>query len=256
MRLQGKVALITGGAKGLGEADARLFVKEGATVYVGDIDDLAGQKLVEELGSSASYVHLDVTNESQWQAVLNKIMEERGALHVLVNNAGNLECGTVLSTSTDSFHRVMATHVDGMFFGCKYSIPLISKSGGGSILNMSSVTSLAGYEHVFAYSAAKGAIEAFTRSAAVFCHRNKTGVRINSVHPAAIVTPMVMALDERMREAGFEPSGVEKETGSTPGMPNDVAYMVLYLASDESKFLNGLAMLVDNGTTITPGIVV
>eukprot|EP00899_Mesostigma_viride_P013171 jgi/Mesvir1/21855/Mv04235-RA.1 len=255
MRLQGKVALITGGAKGLGEADARLFVKEGATVYVADIDDAAGRKLVAELGSAASYVHLDVANESQWQAVLNKIMEEKGALHVLVNNAGNLEVGTVVSTTTDSFHRVMAVHVDGMFFGCKYSIPLISKSGGGSIINKSSVCSMSGFELFFAYTAAKGAIEAFTRSAAVFCKKEKNGVRINSVHPAAIITPMIMAYGERKKEAGLPPSDPD-EVSSTPGEPNDVAYMVLYLASDESKFLNGLAMKVDSGTTITPGVVV
>ena len=254
-RVGGKIAIVTGGAKGLGEADCRLLAAHGAKVVVADIDEVKGQTLAKELGEGAVFMRLDVTDEDNWQAVIAATVERFGGLHVLVNNAGIVEAGNVVTCTADEWRRVNAVSADGTFFGCKYAIPRIADSGGGSIINMGSIASLQGEAYVAAYCAAKGAVEALTRAAAVYCAQSKNGVRLNSVHPSGIATPMVASMPDKMAAADLLPLSAAGTGRSKIGEPNDIAYMVLYLASDESKFVSGTAMRVDNTISVTAGIV-
>ncbi len=251
-RLEGKVALVTGGAKGLGEADCRLFAAEGARVIVADIDS-AAEQVASDIG--ATYIHLDVTSEDNWKQVVATIREKFGALHILVNNAGIAEVGHILNTSLDTWRKVNAVSADGTFLGCQNCIPLMLDSGGGSIINMASIASLRGEHYVTAYCAAKGSVEALTRAIAVWCAQSKNNIRCNSIHPSGIATPMVAGMPEKMAAAGMRSTSGEGTRGSKIGEPNDIAYMALYLASDESKFVNGTAMRVDNAISVTSGIV-
>lgn len=257
-RLENKVAIITGGAKGLGEADARLFAQEGATVIITDVDAENGERVAKEIGGKAEYMHLDVRYAHEWETLIYKVVKKHGGLHILVNNAGVVEVGTIESQTEEDYRFVMAVSADGTFFGCKYAVPAMQKSGGGSIINMASIASLQGEEYVVAYCAAKGAVESLTRSVAVHCGRGKTNIRCNSVHPAGIVTPMVMGMPEKVEKAGLMESMTEQSTSVTVnalGEPNDIAYTVLFLASDESKFINGAAIRVDNAISATAGLI-
>jgi 3(or 17)beta-hydroxysteroid dehydrogenase len=254
-RLEGKVALITGAAKGLGEADARLFAEQGAMVIVADVDESNGRRIAEEIGSNALFKRLDVTNEDNWAAVIGEIEETQGALHVLINNAGIVEVGNILTTTTDEWRRVNAVSADGTFFGCRAAMPLLIQSGGGSIINMASIASLQGEQYVTAYCAAKGSVEALTRAIAVFCAQDGNGVRCNSIHPSGMDTPMVRSMPDKMASADPSVIAARGPAPSRVGDPKDVAYMALYLASDESKFINGTAMRVDNSMTVTTGSV-
>ena len=253
-RLDGKVALITGAAKGLGEADARLFIAEGAKVILADIDRQA-ESLAEELGQDATFMHLDVTNESDWQQVVAEIKSRFGALHILVNNAGIAEVGDILSTSMDTWRKVNAVSSDGTFLGCQNCIPLMIESGGGSIINMASIASLQGEHYVTAYCAAKGAVEALSRAIAVWGAQSRNNIRCNSIHPSGIATPMVAGMPEKMAASNMKPLSSGGAQSSKIGEPDDIAYMALYLASDESKFVNGTAMRVDNSMSATAGVV-
>jgi 3(or 17)beta-hydroxysteroid dehydrogenase len=254
-RVEGKVAIVTGGAKGLGEADCRLLAAHGAKVVIADVDTAPGEALAEELGDSAVFMHLDVTQEDSWQSVIGETVTRFGGLHVLVNNAGIVEVGNVVSCTADEWRRVNAVSADGTFFGCKYAIPHMVESGGGSIINMGSIASLQGEAYVAAYCAAKGAVEALTRAVAVHCAQSRNGVRCNSIHPSGIATPMVASMPEKMAGADFKPYATAGAGGSKIGEPDDIAYMVLYLASDESKFVSGSAMRVDNTMSVTCGLV-
>ncbi|HIG42514.1 MAG: SDR family oxidoreductase [bacterium] len=259
-RLDGKVALITGGSMGLGEADARLFKSEGAQVVIADINAEAGENVAKEI--DATYIPLDVTSEEQWAGVIETIKGQFGRLDILVNNAGIVEVGNILTTSTDAWRRVNAVSSDGTFFGCRASIPLMIESGGGSIVNMASIASMQGEHYVTAYCAAKGAVEAITRAIACWGTQENNGIRCNSIHPAGIDTPMVASMGQKMAEANMQrsrPAATSGDSagarGSRLGQPIDIAYMALYLASDESMFVNGAAMKVDNTMTITTGVV-
>ncbi len=251
-RLDGKVALITGAAKGLGEADARLFVAEGAKVILADIDNQA-EVLAAQLGEDATFMHLDVTSEEDWQQVVADIKSRFGALHILLNNAGIAEVGDILSTSMDTWRKVHAVSSDGTFLGCQNCIPLMIESGGGSIINMASIASLQGEHYVTAYCAAKGAVEALSRAIAVWGAQSRNNIRCNSIHPSGIATPMVAGMPEKMAASNMNPINSGEARGSKIGEPDDVAYMALYLASDESKFVNGAAMRVDNSMSATAG---
>ena len=271
-RLDGKVALITGGSMGLGEADARIFVAEGAKVIIADVNETAGKAVAEDIG--ATFMQLDVTDEKNWARVIEEIKQTFGQLNILVNNAGIVEVGNIITTTTDAWRRVNAVSSDGTFFGCRAAIPLMIESGGGSIVNMASIASMQGEHYVTAYCAAKGAVESLTRAVACWSAQERNGIRCNSIHPAGIDTPMVASMAGKMVEAKMIPSApppkdVEtskptssskasstgSSTGSGLGEPNDIAYMALYLASDESKFVNGSAMKVDNTLTVTTGVV-
>lgn len=256
-RLAGKVAIVTGAAKGLGAADARLFVAEGATVVLTDVDTVNGEVLAQELGERATFMRHDVRNESEWAALIPEVVARFGGLDVLVNNAGVVELGTPETVTEADYRFVMAVSIDGTVWGCKHAIPAMRASGGGSIINMASIASIQGEPVVAAYCAAKGAIEAYTRTVAVYCAQAGMNIRCNSVHPSGIDTPMVRSLPEKVAASGMpqseEPSG---GAASNPlGDPIDIANMVLFLASDESRFVSGQAMVVDNTASVTEGIV-
>ncbi len=247
-RLEGKVALISGGAKGQGAAEARLFVREGASVVFGDIQDDDGKKVESEIraaGGEATYVHLNVTREADWRAAVATTVERYGKLDVLVNNAGILMRSKIEETSEEDWDRIMAVNVKGVFLGTKCALPAMRQAGGGSIINISSTAGLVGSPgETAAYTATKGAVRLFTKATAIQHAKDK--IRCNSVHPGPIATDMIKdvldnpaAWRERLRRL---PMG-------RAGTPDDVAYGVLYLASDESSFVTGSELVIDGGTT-------
>lgn len=248
-RVAGKVALITGGGSGLGAEDARVLAREGAQVVVTDVNLGAAQAVAAETGGLA--LALDVADEAQWQAVLAEIQRRFGRLDILVNNAGIVLNADIEDTSLADFRRVNAIMTDGVFLGCKHAIPLMNAGGGGSIINMSSVGALLGYPVYFAYSAAKGAVRSMTKSIAVMAQVKGYAIRCNSVHPGAIETPMVQQAEGRPGQPREIPLGSVLPYG-TPGHPRDVAELVLFLASDESRFITGAELVIDNGVTIRP----
>lgn len=256
-RLAGKIAIITGAAKGLGAADARLFVEEGATVVLTDVDVAAGEALAAELGDKASFLRHDVRNEAEWATLVPAVVERHGRLDILVNNAGVVEIGTPETVSEADYRFVMAVSIDGTVWGCKYAIPAMRASGGGSIINMASIASVQGEAVVAAYSAAKGAVEAYTRTVAVYCAQHRMNIRCNSVHPSGIDTPMVQSVPGKMADSKLPMPDLEVSgAGANPlGAPVDIANTVLFLASEESRFINGQRIIVDNSASVTEGIV-
>ena len=255
-RLQNKVAIITGGSKGLGEANARLFASEGATVIITDIDEKNGHKVAKEIGARAEFYKQDVRDEEGWKFLIAQVIKDHGKLDILVNNAGVVEAGTIENQKTEDYRFVMAVSADGTFFGSKYAIAAMKETGGGSIINMASIASIQGAPNVLAYSAAKGAVEAMTRTIAAHCAVNKYGIRCNSVHPSAIMTPMVQGIREKISKANI-PNAKESKVveGNKIGDPIDIANTVLFLASDESRFINGAQIRVDNAISIVSGTV-
>ena len=246
-RLEGKVALISGGARGQGACEGRLFAQEGAKVVLTDILDEEGESVAAEIrqqGGDAIYVHLDVTQEQQWQDVIQATVDRYGKLDVLVNNAGIFPMVRVEDTSVELWDQVMDINVTGVFLGTKHAIPAMRVAGGGSIINISSVAGLVGGSRAAAYSASKGAVRILTKGTAV--QYAADGIRANSVHPGIIVTQMTEELlsDESTRE--------QRLTG-TPigrfGTVDDVAYGVLFLASDESSYVTGSELVIDGGST-------
>ena len=246
-RLAGKIAIITGAAKGLGEADARLFAQEGATVILTDMDVENGQRVANEIGKNAEFHQQDVCDEDRWIELINDVVAQHGKLDILVNNAGIVHAGNIETQTTEEYRQIMAVSSDGTFFGSKHAVLAMKETGGGSIINMASVASLRGESNVLAYCAAKGAVEGMTRGIAVHCVLSGYNIRCNSIHPGTIWTPMVKnIMGERM------PEGVEPTALPRMGVPNDIAYAALYLASDESKHVNGIEVRIDNAHTITP----
>lgn len=253
-RLQGKVAIVTGASKGLGEADARLFAAEGARVILTDIDEANGERVAREIGPSAQFIRQDVRDEEGWKALIAGVIAQHGRLDVLVNNAGVVEPGTIETATAEDYRFVMAVSADGTFFGCKHAIPAMRATGGGSIINMASIASIQGESLVAAYCAAKGAVEALTRAVAVHCAQGRMNIRCNSVHPSGIDTPMVRSFGGKVAAVGLVPPPGASPHGASPlGAPNDIAYAVLYLASDESHFVNGQRLIVDNSMSVTAG---
>lgn len=259
-RVEGKVCVVTGGAMGLGEADSRLLAGEGATVIVADINDEKGQAVADDIGGE--YYNLDVTKEANWIAFLAHVKDKHGKLNVLVNNAGIVLPANVETCTEDEWRKVNAVSADATFFGMKHAIPLMRESGElCSIINMSSTAGLVGIPMVFSYAAAKGAVRLMSKAAAVHCAQNGDKIRVNSVHPAGMDTPMVRNVGGQIEEAiardpRNKPASASEDTpNSRIGEPNDIGYMVLYLASDESKFVSGAEMVIDNTITITEGIV-
>ena len=249
-RVEGKVALVTGGGSGLGAADCEALAREGAVVIVTDVKLEPALAVADRIGNGAVAMALDVADEAQWIAVMQEIEARFGRLDVLVNNAGVVLNADVEETSLEQFRWVSAIMTDGVFLGCKHAIPLMNKGSGGSIVNMSSTGALLGYPIFFAYSAAKGAVRAMTKSVAVMCQEKGYKIRCNSVHPGSIETPMVQTAEGRPGQTREIPEGVLPP--GTAGHPKDVAALVLYLASDESRFVTGAEMVIDNGVTIRP----
>jgi 3(or 17)beta-hydroxysteroid dehydrogenase len=249
-RVQGKVALVTGGGSGLGAADCEMLAREGAIVIVTDVREETARAVAERIGNGAIALALDVASEEAWIATMRTIEARFGRLDILVNNAGVVLNADVEDTTLEQYRWVNAVMSDGVFLGCKHAIPLMNRNDGGSIVNMSSTGALLGYPVYFAYSAAKGAVRAMTKSIAVMCQEKGYRIRCNSVHPGAIETPMMQQAEGRPGQERDIPDGVLKP-GSI-GHPKDIAAMVLFLASDESRFINGAEMVVDNGLTIRP----
>jgi cyclopentanol dehydrogenase len=248
MRLDNKVALITGGARGQGAVEARLFAAEGANVVICDVLDEEGKRIESEInntGGSSLFAHLDVTDESEWQHVIETTLNSFGKLDILVNNAGIYKWSQVEETTSELWDQTMDINAKGVFLGTKHAIAAMRNSGGGSIVNISSVAGLVGSANAAAYCASKGAVRLLTKSTAI--QYAKDGIRANSVHPGIIDTPMttpnLLATKEaRDRSASRHPLG-------RVGTSEDVAYGVLFLASDESSFMTGSELVIDGGLT-------
>src|SRR5215468_3066195 len=247
-RLEGKIALISGGARGQGAVEGRMFVAEGAAVVLGDVLDDQGKKVEAEIrakGGKATYVHLDVTREHDWRVAVATAVQAYGKLNVLVNNAGILFRSKIEETTVEDWDRIMAVNVKGVFLGTKYAIPAMRRAGGGSIVNISSTAGLVGSpQGTAAYTATKGAVRLFTKSTAI--QHARDNIRCNSVHPGPIDTPM-------LQESLADPARQEDLLQRTPlgriGTPEDIAYGVLYLASDEASFVTGSELVIDGGRT-------
>lgn len=251
-RVKGKVAIVTGAARGLGKAIALLLAEEGAKVIVSDIDVNNGEKLVEEINKfgKAVFVKHDVTSEKGWVELIDKTIAEFGKLDVLVNNAGVFFIGkSVEDTTLEDWRRVNNVNMEGVFLGTKYAIGAMKKGGGGSIINMSSVGGLIAAPNVSAYHASKGAVRLFTKTAALECSKAvyNYNIRVNSVHPGVIKTPMMEPL---LQEETVLNTLLDWHPIGRIGEPDDVAYGVLYLASDESKFVTGSELVIDGGITM------
>ena len=248
MRLANKVALISGGARGMGATEARLFAGEGAKVVIGDILEEEGRQTeaeINEAGGECLFIHLDVTSESDWQRAVAAAAARFGKLDVLVNNAGIYRTEGIEETSEELWDLVLEINGKGVFLGTKLAIPEMRKAGGGSIINISSVAGLTGGVGSAAYRASKGAVRLFTKATAI--QYAAEGIRANSVHPGVIETPMTAPNlladeDSRARSAARHPIGRN-------GKPEDIAYGVLYLASDESSFVTGSELVIDGGLT-------
>jgi len=233
---------------GLGAADAQILAREGAQVVVTDVNRELGAAVAKSIGGE--YRFHDVTQEQQWIELIGDVVTKYGALQILVNNAGIVEPGTIETQTYEAYKRQMAVSADGTFLGCKYAVPAIAKSGGGSIINMASIASKRGVHNVTAYCAAKGAVEALSRAVAVHCLTEKNDVRCNSIHPGSIDTPMVRGIGAKLVAAGLvnmQAPGAPPPARQRLGEPLDIANLVLFLASDESKFINGQEFMPDGG---------
>jgi len=248
MRLQNKVAFISGGARGMGAAEAKLFAQEGAKVVIGDVLNDEGRKTeseINEMGGECLFVRLDVTSEDSWADAIATTVSRFGKLDVLVNNAGVVARGTVEDTTIDDYDRIMDINAKGVFLGTKAAIPELRKAGGGSIVNIASISGNVGQSDVQAvYNASKGAVRIFTKSAAI--QYAGEGIRVNSVHPGDIDTPMAQA---RLNDPQLQREAEARSPLGRTGRPEEVAYGVLYLASDESSFVTGSELVIDGGYT-------
>ena len=265
-RLDGKVALISGGARGQGAAEARMFASEGACVVFGDILDDDGRMVeaeIRELGSQATYVHLDVTSEADWAAAVNRAVSEYGKLDVLVNNAGIVLGRTIEEMTVEEWDRLFDVNAKGVFLGTRASLGAMRDAGGGSIVNISSTAGLVGNDYNLAgYSSTKGAVRLFTASTkgavrlftkstyagGIAIQHARDGIRCNSVHPGPIDTPMLVE-SRRGRGALTDEQQRQRTPLGRIGRPEDIAFAVIYLASDESSFVTGSEVVVDGGRT-------
>jgi NAD(P)-dependent dehydrogenase (short-subunit alcohol dehydrogenase family) len=252
-RVSGRTALVTGGGSGIGRASAARLAAEGAFVLVTDVDDAMGEATVaaiRETGGAGDFLHHDVADESQWEAVVSWLRTERGALHILVNNAGIGVGGSLLTMSLAEWRRQQAINLDGVFLGLKHGIPLMRDSGGGSVINISSVAGLKGSPNLAAYCATKGGVRLLTKGAALEC----AGVRVNSVHPGVIDTPIWTKVNPDVFAEGQNAVDVDAMAAlgvpmGIPGKPEDIANGVLFLASDESSYMTGSELVIDGGVT-------
>lgn len=246
-RLDGKIALITGGASGLGRESARLFAREGARVAITDINTEGGRAVAAEIGDAALFLEHDVTSEARWIEVLDATVAAFGGLHVLVNSAGIGLSKSVEDTELAEWRRVHAIDLDGVFLGCKHAIARIAASGGGSIVNISSIAGIIAGHNMAAYNSAKAGVRHLSKSVALHCARKGTNIRCNSVHPAFIDTPILDPYKERFGEDVALDKFARQIPLGRVGRPLEVAYAILYLASDESSFTTGTELIVDGG---------
>jgi 3(or 17)beta-hydroxysteroid dehydrogenase len=259
-RVAGKVAIVTGGTRGLGRADALLLAQEGARVIITGIDAPDGRALAAA-ADGLEFIQHDVRDEPGWASLVTDVVRRYGKLDVLVNNAGVIHVGDPLTADNEEWRHMFGVNVDGMMLGCKYAIPAMIDAGGGSIINMSSIAAKSGLYFYAGYCATKGAIAAYTKAVAVYCAQNRLNIRCNSIHPGGIDTPINAALEAELaaRIAGMRLPPHSPVAADAPkmryGEPNDVAYAVVYLASDESKFMSGSELYLENTSTITAAVV-
>jgi 3(or 17)beta-hydroxysteroid dehydrogenase len=255
-RVEGKVALVTGGASGLGAAIARRLAEEGATVVLSDIQDDVGRALADEIGGD--FLPQDVTDEEQWDAIVAQIETEHGGLHILVNNAGiegAFDQSDPETTRLADWRAVHQVNVEGVMLGCRAAIPVMTRSGGGSIVNLSSIAGLVPTPGWIAYGSSKATVRHLTRSIAVHCARNGSGIRCNSVHPGEVLTPMLIRISAELaaQRGTTTEQFIDQMRSSIPQgefqEPVDVANAVLFLASDEARRITGIQIAVDGGKT-------
>ena len=256
-QVQGKVALVTGGASGIGEAVCELLAREGASIAVTDVDDLKGPEVVARIkkaGGDASFLHHDVTSEERWIEVVAEVMKRYGRLDVLVSNAGiGISVPTITEMSLEDWRRQTAINLDGVFLSVKHCLPAMRKTGGGSIIMMSSLAGLRGSANLSGYCATKGGVRLFAKSIAMECATFGDGIRVNSVHPGIIDTPIWGKIPTGATGAGqnapIDPE--ERAKLATPlgraGHAEDIAQGVLFLASDASRYMTGAELVIDGG---------
>jgi len=258
-RVANKVALITGASSGMGKADAILLAKEGAKVFLTDIDEVNGQKVADDINNANSndnpafFIKHDVSLEKDWERVMDEISKVSESLDILVNNAGIMKTGHINELSLEDWRMLNSINSESQFLGCKYAIPLMEKNAnGGSIINMSSTSMIMGISNIPAYSASKGSVDALTRSIAMDCIEKKNGIRVNSIQPDSVRTPLIAKMSFGKSYITEDDLNVLKEMYAYWIEPEDVAYTVLFLASDESRCINGTSILIDNGACIKP----
>ena len=259
-RVKGKIALVTGAASGIGRGAALALAREGATVIVTDIQDDAGRDCVAKIkqaGGDGVYLHHDVASEDAWIFVIREVNERFGRLNVLVNNAGIAIAGLVTEMSLADWRRQESINLDGVFLGVKYALPLMRESGGGSIINISSVAGLKGSPGLAGYCATKGGVRLFTKAVAMECAAARDNVRVNSIHPGIIETPIWMGIATGMPLAS-QPGANAPDLDAlsqtavpigVKGVPEDIAAGVIYLASDDSRYVTGSELVIDGGLT-------
>lgn len=243
-RIEGKVALVTGGASGVGRATVELFVGEGARVVFTDLNVDAGESLAAALGEQAIFIRQDAASASDWEHVSAAVRDRFGRLDILVNNAGILLKGSIEDATLDDWQRLMRVNADSVFLGCKAGVALM-KDRGGSIINMSSIAGIAAKEDYAAYGASKAAIAGLSRAVAAHCRKSKYRIRCNSIHPDGIMTPMTAASYPK----GIDPLRftIDADPMNRACLPEDVAAAILFLAEDGSRAVNGIELRVDSG---------
>jgi NAD(P)-dependent dehydrogenase (short-subunit alcohol dehydrogenase family) len=256
-RVEGRVAIVTGAASGIGRACAERLASEGARVVLTDIQDDLGAEVAGGIGGDAVYLRHDVTDEDAWIAVLAEVRKRHGRLDILVNNAGIAIGGPIADFSLADWRKQQAVNVDGVFLGVKHSLPLMRQTGGGNIVNISSVAGLRGSGNLAGYCATKGAVRLFTKSVAMECAGLRDGIRCNSVHPGLIETPIWDGImnapgPEGANAAVARPASLDDIAAMAvplgyKGLPSDIADGVLYLASDESRYVTGAELVIDGG---------
>ena len=249
-RVRDKVALITGGASGIGLATSELLAAEGARVIIGDIDREAAESAVASIGARAAFHPLDVTHEDDWIAVTDAIVRDHGRLDILVNNAGVVLLKDIEATTLAEWRDLMAVNHDGVFLGCKHAVRVMKERGGGAIFNISSVAGLIGHPALAAYCASKGGVRLLTKSVALHCARRGYNIRCNSVHPSFVDTPMLEGMlgltdDPAKTRVGWSAAAPLGRLAQ----PAEVARTVLFLASDDSAFATGAELVIDGGMT-------
>ena len=253
-RLSGKVVIVTGASGGIGRADAALFAREGARLVLTDVQERGAEELLASLGTEAIFLIHDVASEEDWAHVVATAEARFGRVDGLVNNAGLMVMGDVLRTSLAEWRRVMSVNLDGVFLGCRAVLPALERAGGGSIVNISSIAAMQGMPYLAAYCASKGGVRSLTKAVAVHCRQAKNKVRCNSVHPDGVKTPMVVKVATGKDTATR--AEIEALAGGSDRFcePEDIAATVLFLLSDESRYLNGAEIMVDNAAMVTgPG---
>ncbi|MFL2713194.1 MAG: glucose 1-dehydrogenase [Gammaproteobacteria bacterium] len=248
-RLKNKVGLITGAAQGLGKEMAKIMISQGATIVITDINEKSLVETAEEL--SCKHMVMDVTKEDQWKNVISNIEKDIGSLNILVNNAGIGGGGDVESTDLESWHLVHSVNLDSVFLGCKFSLPLMRKSGNGSIINISSMSGIVASHNMSAYNSSKAAVRHLSKSIALHCAKSTNLVRCNSIHPVFTRTAMVQSMIDAAPERNIEEKLVQQIPLRKLAEPIDIANAALFLASDESSFITGTELVIDGGLSAT-----